>query len=75
MKQVSIAELAKSGCRYSFKETWQAMFHLSYAGFPQSLPNVHPIAAPFILWQLKGKGYSNGRVVTEDGRLVVYADR
>jgi len=51
------------------------MFHLPYDGFPQSLPNVHPIAAPFILWQLKGKGYSNGRVVSEDGRLIVYADR
>ncbi len=75
MKQVSIAELAKSGCRYSIKETWQAMFHLSYDRFPQSLPRVHPVAAPFILWQLKGKGYSNGRVVTEDGRLMVYADR
>ena len=51
------------------------MFHLSYADFPQSLPNVHPVAAPFILWQLKGKGYSNCRVVTEPGGLMVYADR
>jgi len=67
--------MAKSHSRYSFKDTWQAMFHLPYDGFPQSLPNVHPIAAPFILWQLKGKGYSNGRVVSEDGRLIVYADR
>ncbi len=75
MRQVSIAELSKSGCKYSLKETWQAMFHLSYAGFPQSLPNVHPIAAPFILWQLKGKGYSNGRVVSDKGVLHVYADR
>jgi len=75
MKPASIADLTKSCCKYSLKATWQAMFHLSYACFPQSLPNVHPIAAPFILWQLKGKGYSNGRVVTEDDRLMVYADR
>jgi hypothetical protein len=62
--------------RYSLKATWRAMFHLSYTdGFPQSLSSVHPFAAPFILWQLKGKGYSNCRVVTDDGRLIVYADR
>lgn len=75
MKPASMAELSKLGCKYSFKDTWQAMFHLSYACFPQSLPNVHPIAGPFILWQLKGKGYSNGRVVAEQGGVVVYADR
>lgn len=61
---------------YSVKATWRAMFHLSYAdGFPQTLAGVHPVAAPFILWQLKGKGYSNCRVVVENGVLNVYADR
>ena len=39
------------------------------------LPGVHAIAAPFILGRLKRKGYSHCRVVSQNGGLMVYADR
>ncbi len=82
MKPASIAEMAAlepqmaaTGSRYSFKATWQAICNVPCNSFPLTLVHVHPIAAPFILWQLKGKGYSNCRVVTGVDRLIVYADR
>jgi hypothetical protein len=58
----------------SLRATWRAIRHLPCEQFPLVLPHVHAIAAPFILWRLKRKGYSNCRVVSREGGLLVFAD-
>ncbi|OGR30890.1 MAG: hypothetical protein A2X83_00765 [Desulfuromonadales bacterium GWD2_54_10] len=60
---------------YSLRATWRAICCRSYSQFPLLLPQVHPIAAPFILWRLKRTGYSNCRVVSKKRGLLVFADR
>jgi hypothetical protein len=55
--------------------TWRAICTLPDEPFPRMLPDVHAIAAPFVLGRLKRKGYSNCRVVSQNGGLMVYADR
>jgi hypothetical protein len=59
----------------SFKATWRAMTDLPTDHFPLILPDVHKVAAFFILRRLKRLGYSNCRVVSSDKGLVVYAQR
>jgi hypothetical protein len=59
----------------SLRATWQAMRTIPLAHFPLMLPGVHPLASFFILWRLKGLGYSNCRVVTAEKGLVVHAHR
>lgn len=60
---------------YSFKATWQAIANLSTDHFPLILPDVHKVAAFFILRRLKRLGYSNCRVDSSAKGLVVYAQR
>lgn len=40
-----------------------------------TLPGCHPLAAPFILFRLKREGYSDARVVHENGGLTIRARR
>ncbi|MDD2501176.1 MAG: hypothetical protein PHN92_10185 [Geobacter sp.] len=58
-----------------WKATWQAMTSLSTDHFPLILPDVHKVAAFFILRRLKRLGYSNCRVDSTAKGLVVYAQR
>lgn len=60
---------------YTLRATWQAIRKQAYSRFPLMLPHAHPVAAPFILWRLKRTGYSNCRVVSKNGGLLVFADR
>jgi len=60
---------------YSLRATWRALSTLPGTHFPLILPGVHPLASFFILWRLKGLGFSNCRVVTSDNGLVVHAHR
>lgn len=53
--------------------TWRAIRSTPTDHFPQILPDVHPIAAFFILRRLKHLGYSNCKVETTAKGLVVYA--
>lgn len=48
---------------------------LQRADFSILLPATWPVAAPFILFRLKRTGYSNCRVVVQDGGLLVTARR
>ena len=59
----------------SFKATWRAMTDLPTDHFPLILPDVHKVAAFFILRRLKRLGYSNCRVDSSAKGLVVYAQR
>jgi hypothetical protein len=60
---------------YSLQATWQALCTFPVMHFPLILPGVHPLASFFILWRLKGLGFSNCRVVTSEKGLVVHAHR
>ena len=59
----------------NIKETWCAITALPLDHFPLILPNVHPVAAFFILKRLKRLGYSGCKVSKTDNGLVVYAHR
>ena len=59
----------------SFSATWQAIANLPTDHFPLILPDVHKLAAFFILRRLKRLGYSNCRVDSNAKGLVVYAQR
>jgi len=59
----------------SLRATCQAVRALPLTHFPLMLPGVHPLASFFILWRLKGLGYSNCRVVTTAKGLIVHAHR
>jgi hypothetical protein len=59
----------------SFSATWRAMTDLPTDHFPLILPDVHKVAAFFILRRLKRLGYSNCRVDSSAKGLVVYAQR
>jgi hypothetical protein len=59
------------GC--SLRATWHAMRMMPPLHFPLMLPGVHPLASFFILWRLKGLGYSDCRVITSGKCLVVHA--
>lgn len=59
----------------SYKATWRAMTNLPTDHFPLILPDVHKVAAFFILRRLKRLGYSNCRVDSTAKGLVVYAQR
>lgn len=59
----------------SFFATWRAMTDLPMDHFPLILPDVHKVAAFFILRRLKRLGYSNCRVDSSAKGLVVYAQR
>lgn len=59
----------------SFNATWRAMTNLPTDHFPLILPDVHKVAAFFILRRLKRLGYSNCRVDSTAKGLVVYAQR
>jgi hypothetical protein len=61
--------------RYRLRATWQAISKLPLDNFPLMLPHVHPVAAFFILRQLKRLGFSNCKVVTTPKGLVVHAQR
>ena len=58
-----------------WKATWRAMTDLPTDHFPLILPDVHKVAAFFILRRLKRLGYSNCRVDSSAKGLVVYAQR
>jgi hypothetical protein len=60
---------------YSLSATWRAIRFIPIDHFPLILPGVHPLASFFILWRLKGRGFSDCRVVTLGNGLVVYAHR
>jgi len=60
---------------YSWRATWRAMRGIPTAHFPLILTGVHPLASFFILWRLKGLGYSGCRVVASANGLVVHAHR
>jgi glycine/D-amino acid oxidase-like deaminating enzyme len=60
---------------YSLKATWRAMRATPTDHFPLILPGVHPLASFFILWRLKGRGFSDCQVVTHGNGLAVYAHR
>ncbi len=66
---------AKRKTGFSLRATWMAIRGLPVEHFPLILPNVHPIAAFFILRRLKHLGYSNCRVTTSDKGLTVYASK
>lgn len=61
------------GC--SLRATWRAICAIQTDHFPLILPGVHPLASFFILWRLKGLGFSNCRVVSSEKGLVVHASR
>jgi len=74
----SVTEAQKHGekqKRRSLRATWRAIRSLPLDHFPLILPEVHPIAAFFILWRLKHLGYSNCKVQTTAKGLVVHAQR
>lgn len=58
-----------------WRATWQAMTDLPTDRFPLVLPDVHPLAAFFILRRLKRLGFSNCRVDSSSTGLEVYAQR
>lgn len=58
-----------------WKATWQAISNPPTDHFPLILPNVHRVAAFFILRRLKRLGFSNCRVDSTAKGLVVYATR
>jgi hypothetical protein len=58
-----------------FSATWRAIREIPADHFPLILPGVHPIAAFFILRRLKRLGFSDCRVQTRAGGLVVHAQR
>lgn len=58
-----------------FSATWRAIRSISTDHFPLILPDVHPIAAFFILKRLKRLGYSNCRVTSTEKGLVVHAHK
>ncbi|MBK5275054.1 MAG: hypothetical protein JJE30_08385 [Desulfuromonadales bacterium] len=60
---------------YSLSATWLAMRTIPIDHFPLILPGVHPLASFFILWRLKGLGFSDCRVVTHGNGLAVHAHR
>ena len=60
---------------FSLRATWRAICNLPSDHFPLILPGVYPLASFFILWRLKGLGFSNCRVVTSEKGLVVHAHR
>lgn len=60
---------------HALHATWQAISALPTDHFPLILPDVHRIAAFFILRRLKRLGYSNCRVDSNAKGLVVYAQR
>ena len=60
---------------YSFRATWRAICAIPVDHFPLILPGVHPVASFFILWRLKGLGFSDCRVVTSEKGLFVHAHR
>jgi hypothetical protein len=60
---------------YSLRATWCAICAVQTDHFPLILPGVHPLASFFILWRLKGLGFSNCRVVTSEKGLAVHAHR
>ena len=55
--------------------TWRAIRALPTDHFPLLLPNVHRVAAFFILRRLKRLGFSNCRVDSNNKGLIVYAQR
>lgn len=55
--------------------TWLAIRFIPTDHFPLILPDVHPVAAFFILRRLKRLGFSDCRVTTSDKGLVVHARR
>ena len=55
--------------------TWRAIRFIPTDHFPLILPDVHPIAAFFILRRLKHLGFSDCRVTNCDKGLVVHAKR
>ncbi len=57
------------------KATWYAIRSIPVGTFPLILPGVHPVAAFFILRQLKRLGYSNCKVTRTGKGLVVHAHR
>jgi len=59
----------------SLRATWLAIRWTPTDHFPLILPDVHPIAAFFILRRLKRLGYSNCKVQTTAKGLVVHAQR
>lgn len=59
----------------SIKGTWRAITSLPVDNFPLILPDVHPIAAFFILKRLKRLGYSGCKVSKHGTDLVVYAHK
>lgn len=61
--------------KYSLKATWQAIRCLPTGHFPLILPDVHPVAAFFVLRRLKRLGFSNCRVTTSPTGLVIHAQR
>jgi len=60
---------------YSLQATWRSLSTLPVTHFPLILPGVHPLASFFILWRLKGLGFSSCRVITSENGLVVHAHR
>ena len=68
-------ERGERGKNSSLKATWRAIRSLPLDHFPLILPDVYPIAGPFILWRLKRMGFSNCRVVSKESGLLVFADR
>jgi hypothetical protein len=65
----------KRRMRFSCGATWLAIRSIPLDHFPLILPAVHPVASPFILRQLKRRGFSNCRVVSGSNGLCVFADR
>lgn len=65
----------EGGKNRSLKATWRAIHSIPTDHFPLILPGVHPIAAPFILRQLKRRGFSNCKVSTSTTGLMVQAHR
>jgi len=59
----------------NIKATWRAITALPTDHFPLMLPDVHSIAAFFILKRLKRLGYSDCKVSKKGNGLVVYAHR
>lgn len=61
--------------RVDIKATLDAITGMSYTHFPLTLPGVHPLVSPLIMYRLKRRGFSNCRVESSCSGLVVYADR
>lgn len=58
----------------SLRATLRAIRGIPFTCFPLALPSVHPLAAPFILRQLKRNGFSNCRVTSGNTGLLVFAE-